>query len=278
MIEALVLGANGQLGRKLTSKFSQNGISCIGLGRNELDFKNLKEIENVLGKFNVDLIVNCAAITDVNWAETNEDETYLINAKAVERIGRFANSAGSRLIHISSDYVFEGRELKFNKEDDPTSPLSVYGKSKLRGEESLQGVMGSDLAIIRTGGLYGGHQSNLVNYVLTEIRAKREVRLPIDQYYQPTNVHDLANVIFGIAMDPSIYGVFHSTSNGSVSKFDFARRIALHNKLDPKFVLGVPFRSMNNSNIRPQFSLLSSKKLEIYGNQSIGFWDKDFIN
>ena len=276
MISALVLGANGQLGKALISSFIQNNIKCVGLTRSDLDLKNLIEIEQVLGKYDIDLIVNCVAITDVNWAEANENDTFLINTFAVEKIGNFANISGKRLIQISTDYVFEGNDMRFNAEGDPTNPLSTYGKSKLRAEESLQEIMANNLVIVRTGGLYGGHQSNLVNFVLREISAGREVRLPVDQFYQPTHVHDLANVISGIAHDPHINGVFHSASSGSVSKFEFARRISIENNLDPRLILGVPFKSMPNSQIRPKYSLLNSDKLQMSGHPSIGSWDKNF--
>ncbi|PYB68575.1 NAD(P)-dependent oxidoreductase [Thermoplasma sp. Kam2015] len=215
----LIIGKDGQLGSELMNIIDD----AIGTSRREksdlhLDLRNTNSIEDTIMKVSPDVIVNAAAITDVDYCETHADEAYGVNSIAVKHIARAASVVGSYLIHISTDYVFDGSKGNYSESDIP-NPINYYGLSKLMGEAFALSY--DDSLVIRTSGVYGV-KTNFPLYVAKTLRSGGTVTC-IDSYYSPIHVRQLAFAIREI-ISRRLYGIIH-VSGPRISRFDFATRI-----------------------------------------------------
>lgn len=192
----------------------------------ELDITSLEAINSFLDAHPADVIVNCAAFTAVDRAEQEPDLCHKLNVEAVENLAQAAKTHGSKLIHISTDYVFDGTAHRPYREDCPTCPASVYGNTKLEGEKRLQAVMSNDSIIIRTAWLYSPYGKNFVKTMMELGKTRPQLNVVCDQVGTPTYALDLARAIMAIINAPQwLPGIYHFSNEGAISWYDFTKAI-----------------------------------------------------
>ena len=232
-MKVLVTGANGQLGRELriVAKDSDDKyiftdvVEAEGLETLRLDITDIDAVRALVKEQGIDVIVNCAAYTNVDGAESNQELAELLNAKAPENLAIVMKEAGGLLVHISTDYVF-GKEV-YNtpcREDMVGTPTGVYGITKLLGERNIQAT-GCRSIIIRTAWLYSEFGKNFVKTMLNLTATRPELKVVFDQVGTPTYAYDLAQAIAIILKDPKI-GIYNYSNEGVCSWYDFAKMIA----------------------------------------------------
>lgn len=219
-MRVLITGANGQLGSALL-KTAPAAAEIRAAGR-ELDICASAALQNAVQAFKPALIVNTAAYTAVDRAESERERAFAVNATGVENLARTARAGGARLIHVSTDFVFDGHKSSPYLPQDEMRPLGVYGASKAEGEKRLRAVLGDAAVIARTGWLYAAKGQNFVNTMLRLMREKDSLGVIADQVGTPTWAGSLAKVIWKIAEEPKIAGTHHWSDAGVASWYDFA--------------------------------------------------------
>lgn len=227
-MKILIIGANGQLGRELQRTVpSEWGVTAIGTA--DCDITDGAAVATLIEGLRPDVVVNCAAYTAVDQAETERETADAVNWFAVENLARVAASVDAVLVHISTDYVFDGESRTPYRESDPTAPINHYGAGKLRGEQAIA-ESGCRGITIRTQWLYSPYGKNFVKTMLRLAEQQREVRVVADQYGSPTAADDLATAIVKIlpevVADNTLRGeVFHFASRGEATWCEFAEEI-----------------------------------------------------
>lgn len=273
----LVTGSDGQLGNEIKDLHEKyTGLNFYFTDINDLDITNLKSLEEFVQLNDIEFIVNCAAYTAVDKAEDEPKTAELINAKAVYNLVKLAEKFEIKLIHISTDYVFDGTKNTPYLETDPTCPNSVYGRSKLKGERIIEQA---DIPwiIIRTSWLYSSYGNNFVKTMLRLAETKDELIVVFDQVGTPTYARNLAEAILEIIMqihfDPNklIKGIYHFSNQGVCSWYDFAVEIFKKKNIDCKInpVLSIEFPTKA---IRPSYSVLNKQKISKTFNLNIPHW------
>lgn len=229
----LITGTHGQLGNEcLDAATREPNWTVIGLGREELDFKDLEGIKEVMDDYKPDIIINCAAYTAVDKSESETDLANLINAKAVGKLAEWSEENNALLIHISTDYVFNGDGERPYLENDPTQPINQYGATKLKGEKvALEND--KHTVILRTSWVYSEYGHNFVKTMLRLASERGEVKVVDDQIGSPTYAHDLAEGIFAVIRKylvnendkASVGGIYHFANQGVTSWYGFANKI-----------------------------------------------------
>jgi dTDP-4-dehydrorhamnose reductase len=227
----LVTGQEGQVVRSLVERASRHqDIEVLPLGRPALDLARIDTIEAAILSAKPDVIVSAAAYTAVDQAETDEANAFAINAAAVGEIGRVAKALGIRVVHLSTDYVFDGEKSSAYVETDPVNPLGVYGRSKLEGERLLA-ASGVDYAILRTAWVYSPYGKNFLRTMLRVAETRDDLNVVADQIGNPTSALDIADAVFKVgdnllaSNDARLRGVFHMTGSGDASWAEFASEI-----------------------------------------------------
>lgn len=228
-MKLVVTGAGGQLGRDVVLHAESLGDDVIGVDKAALDITDAVAVEALLSATRPDAVINAAAYTAVDACESNESLAYAVNADAVGHLSAACELAGAHLVHVSTDYVFDGTLDRPYREDDPTNPQSVYGQSKLAGEIAA----GPTAAIARTSWVCGEHGNNMVKLVL-RLAANPDQALAFvdDQRGHPTFTADLASALRTIAVDRRS-GVYHVTNQSAVSWYEFVREILAAGGHDP---------------------------------------------
>jgi len=234
-MKILICGANGQLGSELT-RLLKSGVAEIGsipeayAGAEvvqtdvaALDITDAAAVDVFLAQGKFDLVINCAAMTNVDGCEEKEDIAYLINATGAKNLAAAAKAQGAKIVHVSTDYVFSGDDPVERGETDVTDPQSAYGRTKLAGEE-LVAEANPKHFILRTAWLYGYVGNNFVKTMLKLAKENGSIKVVSDQLGNPTSANDLAYEILRIA-ETENYGIYHCTNNGTCSWFDFASKI-----------------------------------------------------
>jgi len=262
----LITGCNGQLGtemRNLSAAFTMHQYFFTDVVETEnnqrLDITNREAIQAFVRENAIDLIVNCAAYTNVDKAEEDEATARLINATAVENLALAAPSA--KIIHISTDYVFSGNESKPCLESDAVAPRTAYGRTKLEGEQLLLAA-NPDAVIIRTAWLYSPYGNNFVKTMLRLGKERDELRVVNDQIGTPTYAADLAAAIFAVIETPEWHpGIYHFTDEGICSWYDFTVEILRQAGITCRVV---PIRSEEYAykTPRPKYSVLDKTKIK----------------
>ncbi len=262
----LIIGGTGQLGIALSRELKKDGKSYSAWGSSDLNIEDGQKVREVINNFNPSIIVNCAAWTDVDGAEVNEDRAFRINAVGAENVAFAAKSCGAKLIHISTDYVFSGESGTAWKIDDTTSPKSAYGRSKLAGEEKVVSAYPESSLLIRTAWLYSPWRKNFLKTVLRLASVNSEqIAMVNDQIGQPTSAMDLAIRIIELAESSQESGVFHGTNSGAATWFDFASEIMKFNGDDQLRLKAVSSSEFMRLAPRPKFSVLDHSAWEKYG-------------
>lgn len=264
----LVLGASGQLGADLLAAADPGAGSIRGLDRSDLDVTDPEAVADVLGRHPFDVLINCTAYNDTAGAEADPAEAFRVNARAPERLAGAARDAGARFVHISTDYVFDGRAGRPYVEEDRPAPLGVYGASKLTGEALARRAHPDGTIIIRTAALFGlgalGRGGNFVETILGAAEAKAAggggaLWGVDDLVVSPTATADLAVGILGLLHADAEAGLYHLVNEGQASWFDFARAIIELADLDVE-VEPRPASTYPSPVRRPAFSVLNAGK------------------
>lgn len=226
MINLLVTGSSGQLGQCLKQLLlSATDISCYFAAREDLDITNGDEIQRFFSEHNFDYCINTAAYTNVEKAESEQKEAFLINAEGANSLAKACKKHNVVLLHISTDYVFDGMAKTPYQEQDRTNPLNVYGASKLKGEQHIVDAWNKHF-IIRTSWLYSQYGHNFLNSMLEFAKQKKALTITTQQKGTPTNANELAQVLLTIIKTGNArYGVYHFSNQGEATWYDFAKAI-----------------------------------------------------
>jgi len=281
----LVLGKNGQLGQSINkliniefkSKYNPNFNEFVFVGREELDLNNKNSIDNYFNnndKF--DIIINCAAYTAVDKAEQEQEIANQVNHLAVEQLARIANQQKSKLIHVSTDYVFNGENNSPYIESDKAIPINIYGKTKLDGELAIQKQMSENAIIIRVSWLYSEFGGNFVNTMLNIGRKRDKISVISNQIGSPTYAIDLTKALMRIIVSDKFVKdfnseVYHYCSLGSCSWYDFAKSIFKYKDINCK-VVPIHDKDWPHDAKRPKYSALSNNKIQKKFNLKIKDW------
>lgn len=273
----LVTGANGQLGQSLQEiSKAYPKLKFTFLSKAQLDITNQKEVLEYVGNSNFDAVVNCAAYTAVDKAESEEDAAYLINVKATVYLAEATALKNIPFIHISTDYVFDGWVSQPRKETDKVDPINVYGKTKLEGENKALNS-NSKTIIIRTSWVYSQFANNFVKTMLRLFKEKEEIQVVNDQIGSPTNALDLADAIAQILSKGEMeYGIFNYSNEGNCSWFEFAMKIKELTNATTK-IIPVPTTAFPTAAKRPAFSLLDKTKIKTSYQIQIPEWESSLI-
>ena len=225
MKRVLITGANGQLGLALQDAAKDFDLDLIFMDKSSLDITNDEAIKEVFAIQSFDVCINSAAYTDVDGAETNKALAYAINATAVETLAKACKQHGCWLIHISTDYVFDGTLGRPYKPSDTPNPLNVYGASKLAGEQALEAI-GDNYSIVRTSWLYSHYGNNFYTKLQAQLDAGKTLRVTSDQKGCPTRAEDLAvHLLTRIANQQLSKGISHFCGSEEMTWLDLARRL-----------------------------------------------------
>lgn len=261
-MKLLITGKNGQLGSELQDlslQFPQHEMMFVD--REEMDLSNTDQIIEVLDRLKPEIIVSAGAYTAVDKAETEQELCNAVNHLAVKKIGEWASKNKAKVIHISTDYVFDGTSETPLKEEDSTNPINVYGLTKLQGEEALK-TSGTEYVIIRTAWVYSTYGVNFVKTMLRLMNERDEIGVVSDQIGTPTYANDLAQVIMNIIEASNfVQGVYHYSNEGKISWYDFAMAIKELKGFKCK-VNAISSNAFPTPAKRPNFSLLDKTKIK----------------
>lgn len=219
-MKILIAGAGGQLSWELEQTAPENAV-LVSLSESELDIADSDKVKNVISSHRPDLIINAAAYTAVDKAESDPDLAFLVNAKGAENLAIAAREHNCRFVHVSTDFIFDGTKTTPYFTDDTPNPLSVYGSSKLEGEQLVVATK-PDSIVVRTAWVYSTHGNNFVKTMLRLMAEKPELGIIYDQVGSPTYARNLAKWIWSIIDKPDVSGIFHWTDAGVASWYDFA--------------------------------------------------------
>jgi dTDP-4-dehydrorhamnose reductase len=278
----LVTGANGQLGSELRLLSDvATDFDFTFVTRDELDLSDLVAIQTWFSDKSYDVIINCAAYTAVDKAETEPDLARAINATAIATLAGIAKAKKSALIHVSTDYVFDGKNFKPYVESDPTNPQGIYGLTKRDGEQALLAINPAKSIIIRTSWVYSSFGSNFVKTMLRLGRELEELGVIYDQVGSPTSARDLAVAILAIIRHPKLdtlteTEIVHFSNEGVCSWFDFAKAIFEYSAINCQ-VKPIETKDYPTPATRPHYSLLNKAKIKKCFDLNIPHW-KDSLN
>jgi len=268
-MKVLITGANGQVGCELAAIARQLEIDHVSYNRAQLDITDTKAIQAVVDEQRPDVVINAAAYTAVDAAENDSDAAFSVNRDGVENLALSCRSSDIPLLHISTDFVFDGKKAGAYKEDDQTNPLSVYGASKLAGEDVLRQTW-QKYIILRTSWVYGAQGNNFVKTMLRLMRERDQLSVVDDQWGCPTSAQSIAATLLAIASavvekGVEAWGVYHFCSSGRTNWYVFAKEIL--RLASEKEFLGISMTPISSEQwaspaARPKNSELSTKKLE----------------
>lgn len=269
----LIAGGKGQLGTAMNKIFSDVGEKFISFDRDDLDIANKKEVFEVLEKYKPDVVINCAAYNKVEQAEIDIDEAYKNNAFGPFFLAQATHNIGASLVHVSTDYVFDGGKDVFAETDCPR-PLNVYGASKFAGEQ-LVWLANKKSYIIRTSWLFGknsnGNGNNFITTMLAKAKAKENLKVVNDQVGSPTYTDDLAKKIHEVLLSNAEFGIYHITNSGQCSWYEFAKKIFEILKIDVNLI-SIKTSESGTKIKRPSKSVLKNDILEKNGIAKMRDW------
>ena len=275
----LITGANGQLGREMRNvltgdqRFNAVYTDVAGNDIVMLDITDEAAVEQMVNDHAINVIVNCAAYTAVDAAEDNEPLAERLNADAVGILARVAKRHGARMIHVSTDYVFDGKGCIPYTEEMSTCPQSAYGRTKLAGERQLLDALGDDAVILRTAWLYSPYGKNFVKTMLALGKDKPALKVVFDQVGSPTCAHDLARaIVIVMSADQWHGGIYHFSNEGVISWYDFTK--AIHRLAG---ITGCDVQPCHSDEFpakahRPAYSVLDKTKFKTTFGVTVPYW------
>jgi len=262
--KVLLFGGSGMLGADLQAELQSRGIDFHAPSHSETDITDPTQVVAAVIDKGFTVCFNCAAFTAVDLAETERDQAFLLNAIAAGFVAQACGMAGLRLIHVSTDFVFDGAAHEPYAEDASPRPLGVYGASKLEGERSVVAAAGT---VVRTSWLYGVHGKSFPRTILNAFRAGRDLRVVSDQVGCPTSTVDLSRVLVDLATLPlgPPPGIFHACGPDVMSWFDLARNVIEEAGGDPSAVVPIATEDWPTPAKRPPYSVMSTERLTSLG-------------
>ena len=263
----IIIGGGGQLGSDLAEVLRDPKEDVVSLNRRELDITEASALRENLSRRNPDVIINCSAYHPVDECENNPERSFAVNATAVRDLALAAKDLQAAVVHFSSDYVFDGELGRPYQEGDTPTPVSVFGVSKVAGEQLLRAVLPCHF-IIRTSGLYGlaGSRVKRGNFVETMLRLGRQngqVRVVDDLRMAQTSTRNLARQVLAL-IRAKHYGTYHASDHGDYSWYDFAKKIFEYSAMEVK-VARISWRDMPFITPRPRYSVLENCRLKALG-------------
>lgn len=272
-MKIMILGANGFTGRRILKRLSSKHqvLACSlhpdilpeeGYEFHILDMQNIDATDALLNNFRPNVIINASAMSVVDYCEQHPEEAYALNVTAVKHLAEYSQSNSCRLIHLSTDFVFDGRATEAYTETDTTNPINYYGKTKQWSEEVIEQAC-TNYAIARIEVVYGkpfnGQHGNIVHLVKTRLENGQSIRVVSDQFRSPTWVEDIARAIESLLSD-KYQGIYHICGGETMSVADIAYRVAKHFGLDTSLIQPVTTEEMNEATPRPLFSPMNTEK------------------
>jgi len=270
-----VTGISGQLGRALLRDLPSNGHEVIPIDRTLLNFLKFENSISNLDQYGPDLVINCAAFTQVDSAESNPDQAYAINSVGPIELAKYCKRRKIRLIHISTDSIYSSLTPVFNPTLGTPNPLNVYSKSKLAGEVGIQEEYPERAIIIRTAWLYGPTGAKFVQAIISKGQKNECFDVVNDQYGQPTLTSSLSKFICNLIDSCVTNGIFHFSSKDYVSRFQLARHILALSNLDQDLARAIPTKRSKGVAERPNYSLLDVSPESTNNYEKIPNWESD---
>lgn len=277
-MKILVAGANGQLGQELVKQLQQINVELYAFTKTDLDICSLTNVQQVVNEIQPHVIINAAAFTKVDLAETEQDLAFNVNAYGQRNLAVAAEQVGAKVCYVSTDYVFDGNATEPYEEHALVNPLGVYGKSKYAGEQLTQ-TLNSKYFIVRTAWVYGEFGPNFVKTMLRLAKDRDELGVVSDQIGSPTYTVDLAKFLIELIQTEK-YGIYHCTNSGLCSWYEFAQAIFEESNIEIK-VNPLTTDQYPTPAKRPNYSVLSDRALKLNGFQPIRHWRdglKAFLN
>ncbi len=273
MVKVLVTGGRGQLAKCIKMASKRRADLNISFEDSSLfDITNSSQMRVYLSKNkDFEFLINCAAYTNVDLAEKNKDKAYQVNSEGAEKLAKLCKEFNIKLVHISTDFVFDGSNTRPYKETDVPNPSSVYGASKLQGEKNIMERL-SSYFIIRTSWMYSEFGSNFVKTILRLADTQKEIKVVSDQIGSPTNAHDLADFLLEIiSINSTNYGTYHFSNTGETSWYGFAKEVfrICNVSADLRPISSSAYASLAN---RPKYSVLDTKKGKKTFNINSDYW------
>jgi dTDP-4-dehydrorhamnose reductase len=266
----LVTGVNGQLGHDVVKELTAKGHQPHGTDREEFDLTNETAVQDYVKTLNPDAVIHCAAFTQVDKAESEEETAYNVNALGTKYLAEAAKAVDAKMIYISTDYVFNGSNTEPYEVEQETDPIGAYGRTKLAGEEFLKAAL-DQYFIVRTAWVYGLNGHNFVKTMLRLGKERGELGVVHDQVGSPTYTVDLAKLLVEM-IETEKYGVYHATNSGICSWYEFAVEIFKQAGMDQVKVNPLTTEQYPTPAERPKYSVLSKKKLEEQGFTPLRDW------
>lgn len=267
-MKILVLGHKGMLGTDLMARFG--GHIITGKDVDDFDITSAADCRDIIGEAGPDLVINAAAFTDVDGCETREETAFAVNAEGVKNVALACREGNTRIIHFSTDYVFDGTGDRPHKEDDRCNPINAYGRSKLQGELYLR-ELSKNYTLIRTSWLCGRHGKNFIKAILQRAQNCQKLEVVTDQVGSPTFTTDLAGAVRLLA-EGGFTGTFHVTNRGSCSWYEFARRILDLTGYESMEIKPITSELLERKALRPKNSILSGEKFAAVTGKTLRFW------
>ncbi|REF35083.1 dTDP-4-dehydrorhamnose reductase [Thermasporomyces composti] len=268
----IVTGAGGMLGHDVMVALREAGHEVVGLGRGDLDITDADAVRAAFDRHRPDVVVNCAAYTAVDDAETDEERAYQVNAVGPRLLAEAAAAHGTRLVHVSTDYVFAGDARAPYAEDAKPAPATAYGRTKLAGEEAVLDTLPTTGVVVRTAWLYGAHGGNFVRTMMRLERERDTLEVVDDQRGQPTWTVDVAERLVLLGADPRAAGIFHATSAGEATWYELAREVFRLLGADPDRVRPTTTDRFPRPAPRPAYSVLGHARWAELGLGPIRHW------
>lgn len=279
-MKVLVTGAAGQLGRELCLRLPPAGHEVIPFTRAEADFAQPQQLRAAIAAQQADWVINCAAYTAVDKAESDSANAFLVNRDAARAVAEAVAGYGGRLLHVSTDFVFDGTQSHPYKEHDAASPLGIYAESKWEGEQAVRGVL-PDALIVRTAWVHSAHGHNFVKTMLRLAAERDALRVVDDQVGSPSWTGDIADALIAL-LTQDARGCFHFSNEGVASWYDFAVAIltearALGFTVRAQRVTPIPTSAYPTPARRPAYSVLDKQKIRAALGRPIAHWREALV-
>jgi len=285
MRRILVIGAKGMLGRDLVkvlySTFRTDKHSnweVLEWDIDEIDIREEKRTVTKIESFRPEIVINVAGYTDVDGCESNEEKAFAVNAEGMKHVALGALRCRAKVVYLSTDYIFDGKKREPYLEDDPPNPLSVYGRSKWKGEQYVRELV-EDALIVRTQWLYGRNGNNFVTSILRQVREKKVLSIVNDQIGSPTYTVDLSEAI-SVLLQYDARGVFHVANSDLCTWYTFGQAILKLSGVERVKVIPISSKELGRPAVRPPYSVLHCQKLKQVTGMILRPWSealKDFL-
>jgi dTDP-4-dehydrorhamnose reductase len=271
--EYLVIGSKGMLGRHVLNLLKELRVEYAEMDIEDIDIARLYSVMDAVEEIRPRAIINCAAVTDVDGCESAPDHAFSVNARGPENLARACSRFGCLLLHISTDYVFDGLKGSSYREDDPISPLGIYAKSKAEGDACVRQLLPENHCIVRTQWLYGLYGRNFVEAILDQAREKTVLRVVNDQHGSPTYAHDLAIALIRLC-NVEARGTVHVTNSGQTTWHGFASAIVKKASLNRVKVLPISPGDLKRPAPRPLYSVLDNSRFMNLTGAPLRMWEE----